>query len=81
MLLPTKRIPVERSLIVIGGTILKLLDEPKTVSRLWNDVRNQINVKSETQKITYSWFILALDFLYTINAADIERGRIRKLTK
>jgi hypothetical protein len=81
MLLPTKRIPEERSLLVVGGGILRLLNRPKTVSRLWEEIQKQTNEKNETQKVTYNWFILALDFLFIVNAIDIERGQICKLSK
>ena len=81
MLLPTKRIPEERSLIAVGATVLRLLDSPKTVSRLWEETQAQTNTKNETQKVTYSWFILALDFLYSLSALELERGHIRKLSK
>lgn len=81
MLLPTKRISQERSLLVIGAGVLRLLNESKTVSRLWEEVRNQANDKGDTQAVTYSWFILTLDFLYVIGAVDIDHGHIRKLRK
>ena len=81
MLLPTKRIPEERSLIVVGAGILHLLNRPKTVSRLWEEIQKQTNKKNETQKVTYNWFILALDFLFIINAINIERGQLYILSK
>lgn len=60
---------------------MRLLNRPKTVSRLWEEIQKQTNKKNETQKVTYNWFILALNFLYIINAIDIERGQLCKLSK
>ena len=39
MILPTKRITAERALLGIGAEVLRLLEEPKTVSRLWNEYK------------------------------------------
>ena len=81
MILPTKRLAVSRSILVVGAEVLRLLDEPKTVSRLWVEIQ-QIRVeKYKAQPITYDWFILALDLLYMMNAVEQERGRIQKVTQ
>jgi hypothetical protein len=76
MLLPTKRLAPDRSVLGIGARVLHMLDEPKTVSRLWSEFKRDWN---HSLKITYDWFVLALDLLYVIGAVDIERGRIRRL--
>ncbi len=39
MILPTKGIQADRALLAVGADILRLLDEPKTVSRLWDEMR------------------------------------------
>lgn len=39
MILPTKHLQEDRALIAIGAELLKLLDEPKTVSRLWDELK------------------------------------------
>lgn len=79
MILPTKHLSTEKSLLWIGAEILDLLDEPKTVSRLWNDIKPQTNNHQNMPKLTYEWFILALDFLYATNAIQLSSGRIAKL--
>lgn len=78
MILPTKRLNQDRALLYVGSEILGLLSEPKTVSRLWEDLRRARAAKSETAMLTYDWFVLALDLLYTLRAVDLNRGRIRK---
>lgn len=78
MILPTKHLTEDRALLSVGGEVLGILDEPKTVSRVWDELRRP----SPSQKrptITYDWFVLSLDLLYTINAIDLERGRLRKV--
>lgn len=77
MILPTKRLSEDRALIQIGGEILELLTEPKTVSRLWNEMKKMREKRPDAATLTYDWFVLALDLLYIINAIDFKDGRIR----
>lgn len=76
MILPTKGIAPEQALLTIGGRLLVLLDRPKSVSRLWHEVRPQEGRGSE---LRFDWFVLALDLLYVLGAVELDRGRIRKV--
>lgn len=78
MILPTKRITKDRSLLGIGTEILTLLDEPKTVSRLWDEFISRKLNKTSTLLVTYDWFILSLDVLYMLNAIRLEKGVLRR---
>ena len=80
MILPTKRLGQDRSLLYIGAELLSLLSEPKTVSRLWQELQNARSARFETASLTYDWFVLALDLLFLIHAIKYERGRIEKAT-
>jgi hypothetical protein len=75
MILPTKYLGEDRALLSVGATILRLLDQPKTVSRLWDELKSSQPIDART--ITWNWFLLALDLLYTVRAIDYERGRLR----
>lgn len=79
MILPTKRLSQDRSLLYVGAEILRLVDEPKTVSRLWQELQSERSAQSGLAPLTYDWFILALDLLFLINAIRVERGRIEKV--
>lgn len=81
MILPTKRLSSDRALLAVGGEILSLLREPKTVSRLWNEIKKMRARQPDKGTVTYDWFVLALDLLFTVNAVDSERGRIRKVAR
>ena len=72
MILPTKHISPERSLIGIGGLILHHLDHPQTITRLWEQVRPAPQLESFEQ------FILALDLLYIISAIDFSSGLLKR---
>jgi len=60
---------------------LLLLDTPKTVSRLWIEVRNMRADRSATSSITFSWFVLALDLLFILRAVEYSSGRVGKAQK
>jgi len=80
VILPTKRVSADRALVALGAEVLSLLDEPKTVSRLWDEFKQVKAQKSESSIVTFDWFVLALDFLYLCDAVEAERGRIWKHT-
>ncbi|GAB4355673.1 MAG: hypothetical protein Kow0060_07800 [Methylohalobius crimeensis] len=71
MILPTKGIGPDKALLSVGAFILRNLDEPKTVSRLWADLRR---VEEGPPDLTFDWFVLALDLLYLIGALDYLGG-------
>lgn len=77
MLLPTKNLHEEKSLIKIGGRIIKFLEKPKTVSRIWNEYTCHQN-ENDLPTVTFDRFILAIDFLYMIGAIELDRGRLRR---
>lgn len=75
MILPTKGISSDRALLTVGAEILDLLDEPKTVSRLWAEMAK----KSKCSRLTFDWFILALDLLFLMGLVALERGRLSRI--
>ncbi len=78
MILPTKHLRPERAILTVGAEVLKLLTEPKTVSRLWDELKRVMDERSSTRKVNYDWFVLTLDFLYILGAIEMDQGRIRR---
>jgi len=76
MILPTKHLPTERSLIAIGADIVGLLDEPKSVSKLWLDFQ-KLN-EQRNLRLTFDWFTLAISMLYSIDAIEQSDHRLRR---
>ncbi|MBY3249902.1 hypothetical protein ELI54_08300 [Rhizobium ruizarguesonis] len=73
MILPSKFLPAERSLIVVGGEVLNVIkDSPKSVSEVWEHVRGDRNKRGLT--LGFDWFTLALTFLYTVHMIDMKDG-------
>lgn len=80
MILPTKQLKPENSLIYVGGVALSLLGEPKTVSRLWNDFQqNRItSLKLPNCDVPFEWFVLSLDLLHLTGAMEFRSGRLER---
>ena len=77
MILPTKYLPHERALLTVGGDILKQLEEPLTVSELWERVRATRNAPDRAMAVSFDWFILALNLLYAVAAIAYKDGVVR----
>jgi hypothetical protein len=78
MILPTKRLSLNRSLLGLGSDILKIINEPKTISHLWADLKEYRESMNNARSITFDWFILALDLLYLLKIIEISNGLIRR---
>lgn len=78
MILPTKHIRGDRALIGVGGEILRLLKQPMTVSRLWDEIRETRASYAPLSPMSYEWFILALDLLFMMEAVNLDRGVLHR---
>ena len=82
MILPTKGVDASRALLSVGAEVLSLLDEPKTLSRAWEEIRDRRARQGYSATLSFDWFILSLDFLYSVGALDYRRGRlVRRLAE
>lgn len=75
MILPTKGISADVALLSVGANVLALLPEPKTVSRVWDEL---VKDTAGQPAMTYDWFVLALDMLFAMGLLELERGRLRR---
>ena len=73
MILPTKHMTVNYSLLGVGALILSRLNQPRTVSAMWEEFRGYPEIS------TYERFTLGLDLLFMINAIELYEGKLRKL--
>jgi hypothetical protein len=78
MILPTKHIRSDRALLAVGADLLGCLREPKTVSRLWDEIRTARGDRAVSAPISYDWFVLALDLLFIVKAVQFDRGLVQK---
>jgi hypothetical protein len=70
MILPDKNIILQYSILGSGGIILNELSKPETVSSLWEKIRHRREIQS------FEKFVLTMDFLYALNAIDINNGLV-----
>ncbi len=74
MILPSKHLSYSRALINVGAEVLEQLEQPSSVSELWDRLRRQRDRKLETDPISFDWFVLALSFLHSISAVELTDG-------
>ena len=77
MILPTKHLRNESSLIYIGGIIQNILSsDPMSVDQLWHSAKASYTGCTHGHDLTYDWFVLALSMLYEIGNISFVNGRI-----
>jgi hypothetical protein len=72
MILPTKHINPLDSLLGVGALILERLETTKTVTQLWDEMRDL------PQVATFERLVLGLDLLYMIALVELDGGIIRR---
>lgn len=75
MILPTKHLREEDTLLGVGAVILRSLTFPRTTNQLWHRLRTDPSVA------TYERFLLALVLLYVLGAIHFSDGSIRKAAR
>ena len=78
MILPTKRLHQDRALLTVGAEVLRRLEQPKTVSRLWDELQRRHRGRASAPTLTFDWFILSLDFLFSVKAIGLDHGLISR---
>jgi hypothetical protein len=79
VILPSKHLSQERALLTVGGRVLLLLSQPKTVSALWGELNSLTETpRYATPPLSYDVFVLALDLLYSIGAVEMEDGLLAR---
>ncbi|HHQ4758134.1 hypothetical protein O4H51_21100 [Aeromonas hydrophila] len=81
MILPSKHLPQDRALLTVGAHVLAFLTRPKTVSALWEELNKpDAGLTMMPRRITYEWFLLALDLLYALGTIELESGLVARRT-
>jgi hypothetical protein len=78
MILPGKHLRADRSLITLGGDIIGLLDQPKSVTEVWSRFKAARAARSDAAPVTYDWFVLALTFLNAIHAVRLDGNMLTR---
>jgi hypothetical protein len=72
VILPTKYVNLEGSLLGLGAVILGSLTYPRTITALWEEIRKV------PEPMSFHYFVLALDLLYILGAIELEAGLITR---
>ncbi len=72
MILPSKHVKVQQSLLGLAALLLTQLQSSDTVSSLWFRVSDNPNIGS------FFRFTLALDLLFLMGALDLRSGKLRR---
>jgi hypothetical protein len=72
MIVPTKGITPQRSLIAVGAQILEIMDGPLTVSQAWARLRKWRRNHDHHAPVPFWWFVLALDLLYALGVVELD---------
>jgi hypothetical protein len=78
MILPGKHLKHDRALLGIGAELLILLDEPRTISELWERVRKKRDLAASP--LSFDWFVLSLTLLYATTAISFDGTLINRAT-
>lgn len=69
MILPSRFLPAERSLISVGAEILALLKTgPRSVAEAWDVLRST----ERRHPLSFDWFALALALLFTMGLLELQ---------
>lgn len=79
MILPTKHLRAERSLLYVAGQIIPLAEGADTVSAVW-DRYQQLSREagSRVPTVSFDWFVLALDLLRSMEILELVDGQLRR---
>ena len=75
MILPTKHVTLDKSLLGAGALVLPLLTEPKTITGLWDKLKTAPQINS------YGRFVLVLDFLFAVGAIEFVEGLVCRVNQ
>lgn len=76
MILPTKHIRISESLIGLGGFLIKLLNEPMTIDKLWIKFSKYNNKKLPAYH-NFDNLVLSINLLYMMGIVEInEKGEL-----
>lgn len=75
MILPAKHLRPDRALLLVGRDLLRLLDEPISVSELWVSLQELRHAGGQS-RISFDWYILALCFLFSVEAIQLCKGTL-----
>jgi hypothetical protein len=81
VIIPTKGVRPERSLLYLGGLILADLSGPTTVSSVWEALARKRKDQDQEAVVTFDWFVLTLDLLFALGVIQLSDGLITRVAR
>lgn len=78
MIVPTKGVRPERSLLYVAAQVLRDLDGATTVSGAWEALARRRRDEGQEAPVTFDWFVLALDLLHALGAVELSNGLLTR---
>ena len=75
MILPTKHLRLDQSLLAGAASVLITLNSPMTISVVWERVRDNESIT------TFNRFALSLDLLFALGLVSLDTGRLTRTTR
>jgi hypothetical protein len=79
MILPNKHLSQDRALLTVGARILPSLEEPITVSALWEQLSRDSISSTSQNSLRYDAFVLGLDLLFVLGTIELNKGLIKRV--
>ena len=78
MILPTKHLSQDRALLTVGARILRSLEDPITVSAIWEQLSCDSASLSTSNSLRYDAFVLTLDLLFLMGTIQLKDGLLKR---
>jgi hypothetical protein len=75
MILPSKHLPIKKSLVGCGAHVVALLKRPRTLEQVWRELRDNGKIESLRK------LIATVDALYILGIVETDGTRLRLVRK
>jgi hypothetical protein len=76
--LPSKFVSADQALVTLGGQVLVVLEQSKTISSTWEAVKDWRIGHGIDAPVPFWWFAIALDTLYAMGVISLTDGLLRR---
>lgn len=80
MILPSKYLTTDKSLVGVAADISKLMSSDVTVSGLWELLCRERR-KSGKEDVSFDWFVLALDLMFLMGLVEMRDGIVMRVAQ
>lgn len=78
MILPKKHLSLDESLFGFGAYLLGNIGKNSNIDRLWRNYLSDYKNNIYSVKFTFDQYIITVDYLFAINAVEInQKGELR----